>query len=186
MEWFRSWSSSSEYQSVSESTADEVVVTIDQPPQRSGLTAGLDKVKDMLGIAPDVPPAEKTFADEFDDMMTLTRTQRLYGFAFTFVVGWLINLMSLFAVPQIVLHPQKFALLYTFGNVISLCSTAFLWGPCEQIKDMFKPVRAGATIVYLATMVITLFTAFEVRGGTRKEQEGKARMQSIDGWCDLC
>jgi hypothetical protein len=82
---------------------------------------------------------------------------------FCFVLGWLLSLLSLVAVPQIALHPEKFALLYTFGNLVSLCSTACLWGPCAQLRDMFKPVRVVATSVYLVSMVATLVCAFKLR-----------------------
>ena len=54
-------------------------------------------------------------------------------FVFSFVsntvaLGWVISLLSLISLPQIATHPEKFALMYTFGNILSLCSTAFLWG----------------------------------------------------------
>lgn len=114
--------------------------------------------------------------------MSLTRTQRMYGFAitcqfeissnthFTFepwpvasvdlfahltlvffslsscplslspvALGWVISLMSLISLSQIAIHPEKFALMYTFGNILSLCSTAFLWG---SVLCLRAPVRA--------------------------------------------
>lgn len=55
------------------------------------------------------------------------------------------------------------AVLYTFGNVISMSSTAFLFGPCSQIKKMFEPERAPATVIYLCSMALTLFCAFKLR-----------------------
>lgn len=99
--------------------------------------------------------------------VSLTRTQRMYGFGITcqfqisirsrlaielwptapashfshffsfffffslvdtVALGWVISLLSLISLPQIATHPEKFALMYTFGNILSLCSTAFLWG----------------------------------------------------------
>lgn len=108
-----------------------------------------------------VAEEEKTFLDQFDDMVSLSRGQRLIGFAVTFILGWLISIMSLFALPQIVLHPEKFALLYTAGNILSLCSTGFLWGPWAQLRDMCRPVRLPATVLYIASMIFTLFAAFK-------------------------
>src|SRR5690348_7706836 len=87
----------------------------------------------------------------------------MIGFVACFAIGWVISLLSLLAIPQIASHPEKFALLYTFGNIISLFSTMFLWGPCKQIRDMFKPIRLGATIVYLLSLALTLFLAFYVQ-----------------------
>jgi len=125
--------------------------------------AALKHVKDILGFSDPVPDSDRSYADELDDLFSLSRTQRLYGFLFCFVLGWLLSLLSLVAVSQIAVHPEKFALLYTFGNVVSLCSTACLWGPCSQLRDMFKPVRVVATCLYLASMVLTLVCAFQLR-----------------------
>jgi len=117
----------------------------------------MKSLKSFVGLD---PPEEKTFSQEFDETCSMSRTTRLYGFAGCFVAGWIITIISLFALPQIISHPEKFAILYTVGNVVALCSTMFLWGPCKQLKDMFKPIRAGATIVYLLSMGFTLFAAF--------------------------
>ena len=127
----------------------------------SFFTAQMDKIKGFVGLSE--PPKEKTYAEEFDAMVSLTRTQRMYGFGITFVFGWIVSLLSLISLPQIATHPEKFALMYTVGNIISLASTAFLWGPCKQLKDMFKPIRIVATIVYLVSMGLTLFCAFGLK-----------------------
>lgn len=139
------WFSSNEYQSVRSTSSSEdeeqpPALTIATQPNggggaahadaepKSAVAAGIEKMKGMFGLAPSVPVEDRSFVDDLDDMMTLTKTQRLYGFGITFVIGWVLSIMSLFAVPQIMIHPEKFALLYTCGNIISLCSTAFLWG----------------------------------------------------------
>lgn len=117
-------------------------------------------LKEFVGLD---SPEEKTFAQEFDESCTLSRKTRLYAFLVCFITGWVISLLALLALPQIISHPEKFAILYTVGNIISLCSTMFLWGPCKQLKDMFKPIRAGATIIYLISIGLTLFFAFKLQ-----------------------
>ena len=146
-----------------------------------GLNIGILNVKSLFGFggnSSEVPPEDRGIVEEFDEMCTLTRTQRLYGFGLTFVIGWVLNLISVFALPQIVLHPEKFALLYTVGNIVSLCSTAFLWGPMQQIKDMFKPIRMGATIIYLLSMVLTFYCAFKVRRTVESRRDESSRVES--------
>merc|ERR1740123_1258645 len=69
-------------------------------------------------------------------------------------------MMACFALPQIKTNPAKFAVLYTFGNVIAIASTCFLWGPCAQLKSMFKSHRLIATSIYLCSMIATLYCAF--------------------------
>ena len=88
----------------------------------------MDKIKSFAGLGEPEPPKEKTYAEQFNEACGLTRMQRMYGFGITFVLGWVISLLSLTSVPQIATHPEKFALMYTAGNIVSLCSTAFLWG----------------------------------------------------------
>jgi hypothetical protein len=106
---------------------------------------------------------QKTFGEEFSDAVKLSRTTRMYGFAGCFVAGWVITFLALTALPKIGKQPAKFAILYTAGNIVALCSTMFLWGPVKQIKKMFEPVRAVATIVYFLSMAATLFLAFKVQ-----------------------
>jgi hypothetical protein len=120
----------------------------------------MQSFKNFVGLD---SPEEKTFGQEFDEHISLSRKTRLILFAVTFIAGWLVSLLALLALPQIISHPEKFAILYTVGNIISLSSTMFLWGPCKQLKDMFKPIRAGATIVYLISMGTTLFFAFKLQ-----------------------
>lgn len=59
-----------------------------------------------------------------------------------------------------------FATLYTIGNIMSLSSTLFLMGPLRQLKSMFDPTRLFATIIFIASMAMTLFCAFWVRNNT--------------------
>ena len=49
-----------------------------------------------------------------------------------------------------------FAIVYTIGNILSLLSSFFLFGPCKQLKYMFKKTRIIATILVLFFMIFTL------------------------------
>ncbi|KAG6478175.1 hypothetical protein ZIOFF_061607 [Zingiber officinale] len=48
------------------------------------------------------------------------------------------------------------------SNPLSFGSTAFLIGPKRQIDMMLDPVRIYATSIYIASMIIALFSAFYV------------------------
>lgn len=104
----------------------------------------------------------KTFLQGIDDALTLSRTERLYGFLICFILGWLIQSASVYALPSIVIKPNRFAVLYTAGNIISLCSTMFLFGPWKQLRSMFEETRRMSTIVYLFSMMMTFFFAFRM------------------------
>lgn len=49
------------------------------------------------------------------------------------------------------------------GNIFCLASIMFLVGPGYQVRNMFRNYRAVATLVYLSTLVLTLFAALYVR-----------------------
>ena len=123
----------------------------------------MDKLKKLVGV--EKPPEEKTWTenleDEFNENCSLSRTTRLYLFGICFVLGWVLSTMAVFALPDIGTNPEKFATLYTIGNVVALCSTCFMWGPFSQVKKMFKEERRIATIIYLTMIIVTLVVAFE-------------------------
>lgn len=131
-------------------------------------STNINKLKAVLHINdPSNPkseqPTEPSFADQFDERCGLTRTQRFIGFGICFSVGWLLNLMSIFAVASIITSPAKFAVMYTVGNLLSLGATLFLWGPIKQIKSMFAPIRVVATCVFLASMITTIGLAYGLK-----------------------
>lgn len=101
--------------------------------------------------------------DDLDKSCTLSYKNRLIGCAICFVVGYIISFSSLFAVGQLARRPEKFAILYSLGNIVALMSTCFLWGPVSQVKNMFKPVRIVATIVYLVCIGLTILFCFKVQ-----------------------
>nr|XP_010318736.1 vesicle transport protein SFT2B isoform X2 [Solanum lycopersicum] len=57
------------------------------------------------------------------------------------------------------IKPIKFALLFTFGNMLAIGSTAFLIGPMQQLSMMMDPVRAYATSMYVGCVVLALICA---------------------------
>ncbi|KAJ4715096.1 Vesicle transport protein [Melia azedarach] len=119
-----------------------------------------EKMKMLVGMDAEdeeSAPAE-SFMDDFNRQCTLTTKQRLYGFAICFSVGTFCTLLSLL----VFFNPVKFGITFTFGNLLSLGSTAFLIGPKRQVTMMLDPVRIYATAIYLASMIIALFCALYV------------------------
>ncbi|PIN20513.1 hypothetical protein CDL12_06799 [Handroanthus impetiginosus] len=56
-------------------------------------------------------------------------------------------------------RPIKFALLFTFGNILAVGSTAFLIGSGQQLRMMFDPVRIYATAIYIGCVIVALVCA---------------------------
>jgi len=107
-------------------------------------------------------PESKAFFEEVDEAVTLSRSERLYGFIACFLIGWIISFTSVSTLPSIALNPSRFAVLYSSGNLVSLASTMFLFGPWKQFKSMFEDVRRASTLMYLGSILLTLFCAFRL------------------------
>ncbi|XP_073259652.1 uncharacterized protein [Populus alba] len=120
---------------------------------------------------------ESFLEEESDGFCSLSPTQRMYAFAASLVAGLALMFLSLIVFAK----PIKFALLFTFGNVLAvgrlfgtpswtmpallsrmlLCiwNTAFLIGPGRQLGMMFDPARIYATAIYIGCIVLALICA---------------------------
>uniref|UniRef100_A0A1B6KHY2 Vesicle transport protein n=1 Tax=Graphocephala atropunctata TaxID=36148 RepID=A0A1B6KHY2_9HEMI len=96
------------------------------------------------------------------DATTLSWSTRIKCFAFCFILGILVSML---ASLSLFLHRgwAQFAVLYTFGNIISMMSTLFLMGPVNQVKKMFAPTRVVATILVLVMIVLTLVAGLWIK-----------------------
>ncbi|KAK3915535.1 Vesicle transport protein SFT2B [Frankliniella fusca] len=95
------------------------------------------------------------------DAATLSWSTRIKGFIICFAIGILLSLLGSVA---LFLHKITiFAVLYTFGNLVSLASTCFLMGPLNQLKKMFASTRIIATILVLVLICLTLFAALYLK-----------------------
>ncbi|KAJ3071892.1 Protein O-mannosyltransferase 2 [Podochytrium sp. JEL0797] len=88
----------------------------------------------------------------------LTRTQRFYGFGICFGIGFLLSILS--TIMLISGNTAGFAVMYTFGNIVSLSATGFLVGFIKQFQKMFDPTRLVAAIIFICSMVATFIVAF--------------------------
>ena len=92
---------------------------------------------------------------------SLSLKERLIGFAICFGLGLLFQFMSLGSILGVLLgRPNKFAFLYTCGNLISIFGTFFLVGPKRQLKNMTNPYRRKATAIFLSAIVLTFVSLY--------------------------
>ena len=92
---------------------------------------------------------------------SLSLKERLIGFGICFGLGLLFQFMSLGSILGVLLgRPNKFAFLYTCGNIISIFGTFFLVGPQRQIRNMSNPYRRKASIVFIASIILTLISLY--------------------------
>ncbi|XP_044735553.1 vesicle transport protein SFT2B [Chrysoperla carnea] len=117
----------------------------------------MDKLRRVLS-GDDQPDEESGIFSQLNDASTLSWSTRIKGFIACFIIGILLSLLGSFA-----LFLQRglptFAIFYTLGNIVSMLSTCFLMGPFNQVKRMFAPTRAIATIIVIIAFAMTLFSA---------------------------
>ncbi|CAI5942576.1 unnamed protein product [Closterium sp. NIES-64] len=113
-----------------------------------GKAAGkaVGKAREMVGLVdssaePSAPPPEPSILDELNQYCSLTLKQSILVFP----------------------SPIKFALTYSIGNLMAIGSTGFLIGFTRQLKMMFDPIRIGAAIVFVLSLVLTLVAALYVQ-----------------------
>ncbi|CAM9208810.1 unnamed protein product [Hapterophycus canaliculatus] len=110
-------------------------------------------------------PEEKSTLQEMEEAVcsvcpSLSWRNRLIGYGATLACGFCLSFGSLFRFGQLLTgNPRPFVLYFSLGSLLSICSSFFLTGPWKQLKKMFMPVRAVATIIYLVTLSMTLFVA---------------------------
>lgn len=91
----------------------------------------------------------------------LSWRERLIGCVTCMVAGYILSMGSFWRLKDLVRgDPYPFVLNATIGNVISLSGSCFLSGPKTQMNRMFHDSRRIATIVYLGSLILTLFVAF--------------------------
>ncbi|CAD5188387.1 unnamed protein product [Musa acuminata subsp. malaccensis] len=98
---------------------------------------------------------EEDLLGEFEGSDSWSPLQRLYGFAASLVIGFAFMLLSLI----VFYRPIKFGIMFTFGNILAVGSTAFLIGPVQQARLMLDPVRIYATAIYVGSAIVALVCA---------------------------
>ena len=109
---------------------------------------------------------EKTWYEKLESDMcgylpSLTWGQRIWGCMICMTLGFFISMGSMLRFAKLIAgNPVPFATQYTLGNILSILSTCFLYGPLAQAKSMFATTRMITTIVYFMLMGVTMFLAF--------------------------
>ncbi|KVI07095.1 vesicle transport protein SFT2B [Cynara cardunculus var. scolymus] len=99
--------------------------------------------------------SQDNLLEEAEGLCSLSPTQRLYGFAACVLAG----LVCMFLSTIVFAIPIKFAVLFTFGNLLAVGSTGFLMGATRQLQMMFDSVRIYATAIYIGFVVLALICA---------------------------
>mmetsp|Transcript_7450 Transcript_7450/g.10437 ORF Transcript_7450/g.10437 Transcript_7450/m.10437 type:complete len:231 (-) Transcript_7450:51-743(-) len=91
-------------------------------------------------------------------------TQRFRGFVVSLLVSVAFFALAFFVgLPTVVIRPHKFALCFTIGSLCFLWSFILLKGPSEQFKSIFKTERLPFSVLYLFTMLGTLYSCLVLK-----------------------
>lgn len=101
------------------------------------------------------PSAFESFGFKF------SRQERLTGFIACLGIGFVLSIIG--TIMLFIGLTSVFAVLYSFGIIISLIGTGFLVGFFRQLKLMFKPVRIVATFILIGAFVLVWVFAFVVK-----------------------
>lgn len=125
-----------------------------------------------------VPSTYPSLFLQLNEASTLSWTTRIKAFLACFIIGILLSFLGSFAL-FFGKGLKIFAVFYTLGtyllpgfqmqltrrsigNMISLLSTCFVMGPCNQLQKMFHSTRAIATCLVLGSIVMTMLSALVV------------------------
>lgn len=136
----------------------------DDEEQQSLLGSTASSLKARLGLAPPPPPPPPKTCVQRVTQLEMSYTTRLGGFAFCFILGWMLSLTSFTSFGALLLgNPLPFAFKYTIGNALSMCSFCFLQGPARQLRGMCSSERRVSTLCYLLSLAATLYCVFSLR-----------------------
>lgn len=94
----------------------------------------------------------------------LTFKERIIGFLFCFALGYLIQFFSMGSFIKVLTgKPDKFAVLFTLGNIVSICGTFFLVGPQRQLEYMKSPHRKITSLVFVISLAMTLISVYVLK-----------------------
>lgn len=129
-------------------------------------SGGGDDEEPFLGVASDKGMANNRKEDQSwiarkleENLPSLSKKQRIIGFMTSLLLGTICFGLAVSFLPLLLINPRKFSLLFTLGSVFTLSSFSFLWGPYSHMIHLFSKERLPFTLVYLSTLVATLYFA---------------------------
>uniref|UniRef100_A0A7S0LDK2 Vesicle transport protein n=1 Tax=Coccolithus braarudii TaxID=221442 RepID=A0A7S0LDK2_9EUKA len=133
----------------------------------SSVTGGVSSIRESVNVTlGTVPPKEPEglVGKACQCCPTLTYRQRMMGFLVCFAFGSIMTLSALSSLGGLLIgNAGPFAFKYTVGNLLSIGSSSFLVGPQKQCRDMLAPERATASLIYIVTLFLTLWSCFYLK-----------------------
>ncbi|KAL7485218.1 hypothetical protein ACHAW6_010845 [Cyclotella cf. meneghiniana] len=98
-------------------------------------------------------------------IMGMNYQQRFQIFCISLLLSALFFALGFFVgIPLLTVRPQKFALSFTCGSITFMSSFAILKGPHAHFASMMSGDRIHFTVIYLGSMLLTLYLTFTAGG----------------------
>jgi len=111
-------------------------------------------------VAGDYIPLRSNDRNNQDDAwLALSRWERLLGFVACLVGAAICFAVAFITLPLIAFKPAKFALSFSLGSMLVMFGFSLLIGPVNHIKHLVSTERLPFSIVYFASLGLTLYFA---------------------------
>lgn len=91
----------------------------------------------------------------------LSLEQRLIGFSICFILGLIVEFLSLGSFFLIFTgNASRFAILFSLGNILSISGTFFLIGPKRQLKNMTDKTRLFTSLIFFISIAMTFVAVY--------------------------
>ena len=84
---------------------------------------------------------------------------RVIGWLACSITGWVLSLIITLVFILSNFNVVSFALIYSLGQILNIAGSCFLSTPSGHCKDMTKKHRLIASIVYVASIILTIVIA---------------------------
>ncbi|KAF2842504.1 SFT2-domain-containing protein [Patellaria atrata CBS 101060] len=108
---------------------------------------------------PGAPLPAPTRREEEEGWFALSRWDRLLVFAaFNLAaLAMFVTCFGLMFTPLFIARPSKFAVLWTLGSALFLCSWAAMLGPATYVQHLVSGPRLPFTAAYFGSIALTLY-----------------------------
>ncbi|KAF8346597.1 Got1/Sft2-like family-domain-containing protein [Amanita rubescens] len=109
-------------------------------------------------VAGDYIPLRSNDRNNQDDAwLALSRWERLLGFIACLIGASVCFFVAFITLPLLALKPAKFALSFSLGSMLVMFGFSLLIGPINHIKHLISAERLPFSIVYFASLGLTLY-----------------------------
>ncbi|KAI1845623.1 hypothetical protein JX265_005313 [Neoarthrinium moseri] len=106
---------------------------------------------------PGAPLPASTRREEEEGWFAMSRWDRLLIFGGCNIAALACFVLCFALWPILIAKPRKFAILWSFGSILFLCSWGAMMGPMTYVQHLFSGNRIPFTAAYFGSIFMTLY-----------------------------